>query len=397
MRLRLARLALLTFSGEDGRRTLGWIVAAALSPLILIVAFLCALGSGEADHNTNMVQACFYGVALSEDTPRELRRHVNEMRDAFSLLDSAIYTANAQMENGDSLDSIRIKAVFLALCFGEDAPSRRAANRFVDCFYTTEEAVRIVELEDKEGEGVIKIEEHYLRAKSVPLSEAYSRVEALLGRTITDEDYDNIAHIYTMIVGDMGDVRYDGPYSYIGGPFDPAWNLPAAAADPNKTAAGLVAYVTNAYESGWGYVWGTFGNVLTYGAFQAKLEQYPEGVGNYADFILQNWIGRRTADCVGLIKSYSWYDPETENIVYGSHGMPDIGADGMYYAAAESGTIDTIPEIPGLAVWHSGHIGVYIGNGEVIQAMGTRYGVVKTALGDSGWTHWLKIPYITYD
>lgn len=70
---------------------------------------------------------------------------------------------------------------------------------------------------------------------------------------------------------------------------------------------------------------------------------------------------------------------------------------GMYYTATESGTIDTIPEIPGLAVWHSGHIGVYIGNGEVIQAMGTRYGVVKTALGESGWTHWMKIAYINYD
>lgn len=76
--------------------------------------------------------------------------------------------------------------------------------------------------------------------------------------------------------------------------------------------------------------------------------------------------------------------------------MPDIGADTMYENAAEKGTIDTIPEIPGLAVWHEGHIGIYIGNGEVIEAMGTQYGVVKTQLTNSRWTHWLKIPYITY-
>ena len=61
------------------------------------------------------------------------------------------------------------------------------------------------------------------------------------------------------------------------------------------------------------------------------------------------------------------------------------------------GTIDTIPEVPGLAVWKSGHIGVYIGGGQVIEAMGTKYGVVKTQLQGRGWTHWLEIPYINYD
>lgn len=89
--------------------------------------------------------------------------------------------------------------------------------------------------------------------------------------------------------------------------------------------------------------------------------------------------------------------PETEEIVYNTNGMPDITANEMYHAASVSGTIDTIPETPGLAVWHDGHIGVYIGNGEVVEAMGTRYGVVKTKLEGARWTHWLKIPYISYD
>ena len=69
----------------------------------------------------------------------------------------------------------------------------------------------------------------------------------------------------------------------------------------------------------------------------------------------------------------------------------------MFYAATVTGTIDTIPEVPGLAVWRDGHIGVYIGGGYVIEAMGTRYGVVKTKLGERGFTHWLEIPYIDYD
>ena len=164
-----------------------------------------------------------------------------------------------------------------------------------------------------------------------------------------------------------------------------------------KNAADLVIYVTNAWNSGWGYVWGTYGQVLTPELLQYKLTQYPEGVGEYAAFIRANWLGKRTADCVGLIKGYGWLSTDTMTIDYGTHGMPDIGANEMFYNATRRGGIETMPDTPGLAVWKSGHIGVYIGNGEVIEAMGTKYGVVKTQLEGRGWTHWLEIPYINYD
>ncbi len=163
-----------------------------------------------------------------------------------------------------------------------------------------------------------------------------------------------------------------------------------------KNNIDLAKWAIHAHESGWGYVYGTYGTVLDKSVFEFKKNQYPDEVGRYADFIRQNWLGRRTADCVGLIKGYGWYDAESGKINIGSNGMQDVSANGMFQSATEKGTIDTLPEIPGLAVWHDGHIGIYIGNGEVIEAMGTQYGVVKTQLENGGWTHWLKIPYITY-
>ena len=152
-----------------------------------------------------------------------------------------------------------------------------------------------------------------------------------------------------------------------------------------------------AWESGWGYVWGTFGNVLTDSLLEYKVEQYPDGVGNHEDFIRTHWLGGRTADCIGLIKGYGWLDTDTLTIKYGTNGMPDIGANSMYHNATVTGTIDTMPETPGLAVWMEGHIGVYIGGGEVIEASSTRRGVVKTKLAGRGWTAWLEVPYISYD
>ena len=154
-------------------------------------------------------------------------------------------------------------------------------------------------------------------------------------------------------------------------------------------------WARQAYENGWGYVYGTYGNILTEELLQDRADLFGEQVTGFEDFIRENWMRRRTTDCVGLIKGYGWYNPDSGEIEVGTNGMADVTANGMFEAATVKGTIDTIPETPGLAVWQDGHIGIYIGNGEVIEAMGTEQGVVKTTL-PSGWTHWLEIPYISY-
>ena len=163
-----------------------------------------------------------------------------------------------------------------------------------------------------------------------------------------------------------------------------------------KNNIDLVKYAKNAERCRWGYVWGTYGRILDQTYLNSLVSQYPEDVGDYEDFIRKNYLGGRTADCGGLIKGYCWYDAATGNIKYGTNGMPGIRADEIYNRATEKGKISTIPEIEGLAVWHKGHIGVYIGNGEVIEAKSTKVGVVKTKLSSGKWTHWLKVPYITY-
>lgn len=166
--------------------------------------------------------------------------------------------------------------------------------------------------------------------------------------------------------------------------------------ETQKNNIGLVEWAKQAHENGWGYVYGTYGNVLTEEFLQNRASMFGEQVTGYSDFIRQNWMDKRTADCVGLIKGYGWYDSASGEIVVGSNRMADVTANGMFEAATVKGTIDTIPEVPGLAVWSNGHIGIYIGNGEVIEAMNTQRGVTRTQLAGREWTHWLQIPYISY-
>lgn len=397
-----ARVAAALLTSEKGRKGVGFLLVAIFSPVILIAAILCSATSGGADHNNSAVEASFYGVTYSEDVPDEFRTHIAEMQTAFSLLDSAVAEANANMTDGNRLDPIQVKAIFYALCFGEAAPSQRAADRFVDCFFITEQRTRTATIELEDG-SVIEQEEPYTATVPLSLAAAYENLAAKLGRAVTDEDKENAAHIYTMIAGNAngsdgtgasgGTIQIDYGYGSGSTELDTSgFTNPAG-----KNADDLVQYAIHAYQEHWGYVWGTFGLVLTEGLFESKLAQYPDALAGNADFIRQTWVGGRTTDCVGLIKGYGWLDAETEEIVYNTNGMPDISANEMYHSATVSGTIDTIPKTPGLAVWHDGHIGVYIGNGEVVEAMGTRYGVVKTKLEGARWTHWLKIPYISYD
>ena len=167
--------------------------------------------------------------------------------------------------------------------------------------------------------------------------------------------------------------------------------------DPNtKNNLDLVKWAEYAADKGWGQVYGTYGTVLSESMLTAKMEQYPDEVATKEQFIRDTWLGKRTADCVGLIKGYGWFNTASQDTEIGSNGMQDLSANGMYDAATVKGEISTIPETPGLAVWKDGHIGIYIGDGNVVEAYGTERGVIRSVLADGGWTHWLEVPSINY-
>ena len=161
----------------------------------------------------------------------------------------------------------------------------------------------------------------------------------------------------------------------------------------SKTNTGLVNYAKA--QLGKPYWYGTYGNTATKSLLASKTKQYPGHYQKSRQAKYQSQIGERVHDCVGLIKGYLWSDTPTSKPDYGK--TPDVSANGMLGKCKEQGKISTIPEIPGVLVFMSGHVGVYIGNGYVIEARGFDYGVVKTRLNSRKWTHWGKCPFITYE
>lgn len=162
--------------------------------------------------------------------------------------------------------------------------------------------------------------------------------------------------------------------------------------DTNKTNTGLVTHARNFL--GQPYWYGTCCYKCTASLLNSKKQQYPahytdSRTPRYQDDIRN---GRLCADCIGLMKGYLW--EKDGKIVYDKN--TDVNTSGLYNRASLKGVISTLPEVPGLMVYKSGHVGVYEGGLSVIEAKGFASGCVRSKLSDTAWTHWIASPWISY-
>jgi len=162
----------------------------------------------------------------------------------------------------------------------------------------------------------------------------------------------------------------------------------------NKTAAGLVEYAR--LQLGKPYWFGTFGQLPTEALLVRKSQQWPRPwTQARIDHARREHISHfdRVHDCSGLVKAYLWSVTSTSPPRY--NAAQDLNAN-MFRSRSNPQPIATIPEIPGLGVFFDGHVGVYIGGEQVIEAQGFEQGVVQTALHSRPFTTWGKLPWITY-
>ena len=195
----IAKAASSILLDEKTRRTASWVLAAILSPIILLAAVFCSILGGSADHNNGILDLCFYGGTLPSDLPEEYRAYIADMQASFALLDEYIAEINSMTEEGDSLDSIRVKAIFYALYFGADSPSSRAHQQFVDCFVTYEERTQTITETDDSGNEVEREETYTVALPIVDMETVWANIQSLTGTAATQEQRDNADSIYNLI------------------------------------------------------------------------------------------------------------------------------------------------------------------------------------------------------
>lgn len=157
------------------------------------------------------------------------------------------------------------------------------------------------------------------------------------------------------------------------------------------------------------YVMGCFGAPMT----AANKTRYSNNKKYNRDAIRTAMIQAASADtfgfdCVCLIKGILWGWTGDKSKTYGgakykSNDVPDIGADSMIKACEDISTDFSKIEV-GEAVWRSGHIGIYIGDGLAVECTPKWKNCVQiTACNQSkagydrrDWVKHGKLPYVTY-
>lgn len=331
----VAKITSAVASDKNARKVIGVIIGSVIGLLLIpLIAYMGIIGNMDSiEIDTNQVQQSIVQNMSAEEKAK--LQHIEDVMTGISK--------ECTKRKLKSIVGKKAQAVYACAFYDVEKSDNDFISKLVDCFEQAKDDNELLNMLNSAFDTNISAED-------------FSHLMSIISNTVIDIDLSNT----------------------------------------DKNNLDLVKWAQMAYDNKWGYVWGSHGNVLTANELKKLEKTFGSHVTDKEEYIKSHWLGRRTSDCVGLIKGYGWYDETSGTIKYGTNGMKDVTADGMFNAAVEKGPISTMPDIPGIAVWHQGHIGVYIGNGYVIHAANTYDGVIKTPITSSGWTHWLKVPYINY-
>lgn len=171
----------------------------------------------------------------------------------------------------------------------------------------------------------------------------------------------------------------------------------------------FIAMLKKALNSNTIYCSGGFGFPITEEIITSKSNQFNYSItkqNQLRALIGKNYFG---FDCVNLIKAVLWGWDGNLNKTYGgaiykANGVPDVN-DATIIKLCTNVTTNFKDIVPGALVWLPGHVGIYIGNGQVIEATTKWTGnVLVSSLGNLGynslkmrvWSKWGKLPWVDY-
>ena len=161
----------------------------------------------------------------------------------------------------------------------------------------------------------------------------------------------------------------------------------------------LIELFRKALADKWGYIWGTAGESWT-AAKQKELEKTTDSDRAQGRAYGSKLIGHKVADCSGL---FSWAFRELGGYMYhGSNTMWDKYCDKK--GELKSGKREDGQTLkPGTAVFcHNkdtgkrGHVGLFVGDGTVIEAAGAKQGVITSKITATKWVEWGELKGVDY-
>lgn len=332
----LARAAAFAASDRRAWTGLASVFAVILLPAVLAVVCMMGFFSGGAQQNIASVKLAYEGGSIPWGMPEPYRKSITKMQECFARLDAAMDGIDAMTE-GDMQDRDLVKAVFYAMYFGENPPMEdEVYQRFADCFVRYEE--RMPETVSGEEEP-----EPYIVAVAITdMTEIFGKLQSEYGTAVTYEQQANAVNVFHV-------ARYGSMAPDEGDAFD-GWD--------GWSAAGAIAFHDLPVSAE-----GSRVVELALGRVGDPYSQELRGQGSYVDCsYLTMWCFRQ----VGI-------------------ALPGTAAEQGRYMVEHGLTISRDDLQPGDLIFWSHkpngrymnitHVGIYAGNGKVVDASYT-YGKV---------------------
>lgn len=146
---------------------------------------------------------------------------------------------------------------------------------------------------------------------------------------------------------------------------------------------GLADYALS--KLGTPYFYGSKMNVLTEAFMRQMNGAYPSTVTSayIRKARAKGMVGKVCCDCSGLI---------------GAYRGKQIGSSQLYSSATKRIPVADWRTFPvGTVLWKNGHVGVYIGDGMVVEEKGIDYGCIKSRIESTAWKYGLLFSDMNYD
>lgn len=165
------------------------------------------------------------------------------------------------------------------------------------------------------------------------------------------------------------------------------------------TSEGLMAYVYGCYtQMKTCYMWGGIMDQVGEDSIELLSGRYGKYYTEAKKTYYRGLIGKEIygCDCSGLIKSYLFGGVDHPKYVEAY----DLNSAMLLSISQVKGAIETLPEMAGICLYMPGHVGIYAGDGQVIECTENKQfgdGVVESNLKDRQWTDWFYCPFVTYN
>lgn len=343
----VTKAALAAGTSKKARTGIASLIGAICVPIILALMCILSIAAGGAEHNKAAVRLAFDGGDVPSSMSEDYREYIGQMQESFAELDTVL-EAIEEITEGELQDRYLVKSVFYALYFGADRLRLDAEDyeRFADCFVEYEERTRTIELEDGTTE-----EETYIVAVAITDKVSiFQKIKSDYGMAVTYEQQSNSVNVwyfakYGITAPQEGDEFQDWN----------GWSVPEDVPYHDLPASEVGSKVVEIARTRIGHPY----------------SQERRGQGNYVDCsYLTMWCYRQVGIVIpGTAAEQGRYMVEHNLTISKGNLQP---GDLVFWSHKPNGRFMNIT-----------HVGIYVGNGMIIDASSSKGKVVYRNLFDN--------------